>query len=673
MSADTLSSTLAKQPPEVSLIGPFLSSHRPGHIRICLGLPGSATRAGRKQKKIRTLRCTLLLDGQTLGGASAAPRHPVYRTFVFDFENLPAGAVLQYRFSSEGRDLELEGGLEPGDCRFRIHGPWSEADSLVLCSCHNPYELAGYEQKTRLRLKMHGIMAWFAQTFNQTPPVLPDNLGRPRWGMWTRLMNLEEEDPSLRLLVLGGDQVYNDDVETEFLGKLAPPRPDKAFVDDLRARFIRQYQLYWQHPDYRKVLARLPSVAMWDDHDITDGWGGREKSFQGFKGTEFAPRWRLYFKVAQEVFAHYQAVRNPDPLAGLPPDAQSTRLDLEPLGSLVLADLRSEKNSRLRQLVSPGHETVLHDTLRAGPGRRLLLLVPVVPVRTNIHDDERLVGLFKVWLLLQTLLEKYPLIPYAIDWMTSKLLFTAVIALAALVAWGETWQDRAVFLGTGLVLGFAFLLAQACITAFNSQALPELTDDLEDGLSAKQNLPVLNRLLESLFSWQRQAPGRQAAILTGDIHTLGLSEILEERAEGGVQSIPQIVSSPMAYYPMPKPVEGFTTTTSEIGLYQDASVRRYARNITYISKRNFCQLFPGRLAAPEPGASHQGRKGHEETSLQTSNPDRMGTHRDPDNKNVGFPHQDLNLNTPASGRPIRFHLDGHSRPLEFPAKFTNGL
>ena len=108
-------------------------------------------------------------------------------------------------------------------------------------------------------------------------------------------------------------------------------------------------------------------------------------------------------------------------------------------------------------------------------------------------------------------------------------------------------------------------------------------------------------------------------ILSGDIHLGGLTEIIDTRDDNKA-SILQIVSSPIAYKPMPKVVEGLTTTTSEMVLRECSNEERlFARNIFYISKRNFVQIIP----------------------------DKMN-----------------------EGKGIKFFLEGHQLPLVFPKKFT---
>jgi hypothetical protein len=127
--------------------------------------------------------------------------------------------------------------------------------------------------------------------------------------LWDVLFKKHAEQP-YHLMLLGGDQVYADTLWT-----LAPTMRDWAelpFNDGNKAEFTPQmkaevdkfyFDLYcerWSQPQSARVLASIPSVMMWDDHDITDGWGSykterqQSKVFQGL------------FEIARRHFATFQ-------------------------------------------------------------------------------------------------------------------------------------------------------------------------------------------------------------------------------------------------------------------------------------------------------------------------------------------------------------------------------
>lgn len=91
--------------------------------------------------------------------------------------------------------------------------------------------------------------------------------------------------PPYSLLLMGGDQVYADELwdskrcpELRKWSELSWDQQHKAKVSPAMAAEIAQFynQLYidrWSDPDMTLMFASIPSVMMWDDHDIFDGWG----------------------------------------------------------------------------------------------------------------------------------------------------------------------------------------------------------------------------------------------------------------------------------------------------------------------------------------------------------------------------------------------------------------
>ena len=123
--------------------------------------------------------------------------------------------------------------------------------------------------------------------------------------------------------------------------------------------------------------------------------------------------------------------------------------------------------------------------------------------------------------------------------------------------------------------------------------LPDLSDDMEDGLSSDSNMESLKEIMDCLTKLAET--GKEVYILSGDIHLGGLTEIIDTRNGDKNSHILQIVSSPISYKPMPKVVAGLTTTSSEMVVRDCAKDKRlFARNIFYLSKRNFAQIFPDR-------------------------------------------------------------------------------
>ncbi len=108
------------------------------------------------------------------------------------------------------------------------------------------------------------------------------------YGCWEDL-RAQHEDPEggFHLLMGGGDQVYADSlwdsvpelVEFRKLAlehKLLRQLP-AGFHDDILACYVELYCERWSGSSgIAPMLARVPGVYTWDDHDIFDGWGSHE-------------------------------------------------------------------------------------------------------------------------------------------------------------------------------------------------------------------------------------------------------------------------------------------------------------------------------------------------------------------------------------------------------------
>ena len=212
-----------------------------------------------------------------------------------------------------------------------------------------------------------------------------------RNAMWADLLATHERDP-FHLLVMGGDQIYADAVWQEptfrawrAMGNarhLAPFTP--AMRQEAEAFFLQRYGEVWREAEVAAALSRIPAVMMWDDHDISDGWGSypdRER---------LSPVAQGLFAVARRAFALFQLGTDPD----RPGEAFAAQngahfgriADYGP-ARLVVPDLRSERT--LVRVMDEGH-ALLAEGLRPSPGRHRLIVSSVPLVNVDLSRIERL-------------------------------------------------------------------------------------------------------------------------------------------------------------------------------------------------------------------------------------------------------------------------------------------
>ncbi|MEI8094553.1 MAG: alkaline phosphatase D family protein [Spirochaetales bacterium] len=133
---------------------------------------------------------------------------------------------------------------------------------------------------------------------------------KERFVLWETLAR-QSQSEHVDFLLLLGDQLYND---KQFFGALPSPEQWVQIKDDpaaLKVQEAKARQLYrdnyvrfWNHPSMRKVLASVPSLMMWDDHEIRDGWGSVAED-----RTDPPVEW--VGKVAESVNREFQAFSAP--------------------------------------------------------------------------------------------------------------------------------------------------------------------------------------------------------------------------------------------------------------------------------------------------------------------------------------------------------------------------
>jgi PhoD related phosphatase len=138
-----------------------------------------------------------------------------------------------------------------------------------------------------------------------------------RNALWRQLA-AEHASRPFHLLFQGGDQLYADTLWKEVPelgawrrlpwreGNVAPFTP--AMAQGADAYYFERYRRVWGQPEVAAVLASIPSVMMWDDHDIFDGWGSWPEDRQG------CPVFRGVGALARGYFAFFQLAARPDRL-----------------------------------------------------------------------------------------------------------------------------------------------------------------------------------------------------------------------------------------------------------------------------------------------------------------------------------------------------------------------
>ena len=268
----------------------------------------------------------------------------------------------RYDFQVELREHERVVAYGVGEPRQRIHLPAREGPLRIAFTACNGSE---------------------GERTGQSRPGRND--------LWRELADEHEKAP-FHLILHGGDQLYADSVWDEVAElaawrKLPARRRLKAPFTEAMARdvgdyYFRRYCWLWEQPELEPLLPSIPSLMMWDDHDIFDGFGSHDPKWQA------CPVFKGIYGAAREHFALFQLVAPPDalPAHGFDdPDGRqfgwSYRI-LDGIG-IVAPDLRSERT--LQDIMGERGRAALPAMLERLSDCRHVLFLSSVPL-LNEHE-----------------------------------------------------------------------------------------------------------------------------------------------------------------------------------------------------------------------------------------------------------------------------------------------
>jgi PhoD related phosphatase len=221
---------------------------------------------------------------------------------------------------------------------------------------------------------------------------------------WRHLADEHARSP-FHLLLQGGDQMYADRLWRDIpelaawrrLSRQAqlqtpmPPETAEAVADFYFQRYCR----LWSQTELAPLVASIPSVMMWDDHDIFDGWGSHPQALQR------CPVYRGIWSAAREHFALFQLGARPEALpAGIGDPAGSHFGWAFAMGRMgvIAPDLRSARTPT--QVMSDAGWRWLEQALHGLRDCHHVLFVSTVPV---VHVPLRALERFLFWIPRQQL------------------------------------------------------------------------------------------------------------------------------------------------------------------------------------------------------------------------------------------------------------------------------
>ena len=239
------------------------------------------------------------------------------------------------------------------------------------CAC---YGFGGVRHDVRLARRGDDLrMAFVSCNGKETGDF--DRPADLREAMWDRLAAAHAAAP-LSLLIQGGDQIYADAAlqahpDVARWADLPAHRRDEIDAGPAAERAVAEVFLdRWERsvtaPAAARLLAEVPSVAMWDDHDIFDGYGSHPAPVQE------SPVGRMIHDVARRAYRLFQAGGHDPARPGTLTLARAL-----PGFTVIAPDLRSER--RPDRVMGPEGWAATEAALAAAPPGEPVFLVSTVP------------------------------------------------------------------------------------------------------------------------------------------------------------------------------------------------------------------------------------------------------------------------------------------------------
>ena len=208
------------------------------------------------------------------------------------------------------------------------------------------------------------------------------------------------------LMLLGGDQVYSDamwvkvDTLKEWLKLPAGTDPGERFDpaklmeqrmhDEVETFYFNTYVERWRQVEPAAVFASIPSLMIWDDHDIFDGWGSYPKDQQN------CPVYDAIFKIAHRHFAVFQQQIGPGESPAGAIAGQGFFNAYHQIGAIgiLMLDMRSERTSE--QVISEPTWNAIYaglEKIEIGALKHLFVMSSIPVVHPDFGAVESVFGM----------------------------------------------------------------------------------------------------------------------------------------------------------------------------------------------------------------------------------------------------------------------------------------
>lgn len=240
-------------------------------------------------------------------------------------------------------------------------------EAILPLGYQDSYQINGISYHLNLPASLSDLKIGFVSCDGTEHPETLD--GYDPDAMWGKLYADHQHRP-YHLLLHGGDQIYADGLEDQHpdLAKGFLTGTDMTLSADAKLaverHFWHRYCHMLERAAYQDLSSQIPSIMMWDDHDVYDGFGSH---IDGLETTPFMQKIR---QIATQYFYAFQRLSPPQ-------ESASLSFSLGEL-ALIIPDLRSHRTNH--QVMAESDFTWLDQTLSNFAQTQTLLMVSSVPL-----------------------------------------------------------------------------------------------------------------------------------------------------------------------------------------------------------------------------------------------------------------------------------------------------
>ncbi|RLQ87336.1 alkaline phosphatase D family protein [Notoacmeibacter ruber] len=306
-------------------------------------------------------------------------------------------ALLVFRSSEEASaKLLTEDGEWPARVIFSRYGVVADRYlfDLPIGLTEGWYELDGARVSVATDYEGDEMRIAFVSCNGQEQGDL-DRKREDRNTLWSRLKTEHQAAP-LHLLLQGGDQIYADEIldahpatrrwedDDDYAGNDVTAEDLENIRTALSRSLFARYLVLLGHDEAKSLLRSVPTLSMWDDHDICDGWGSLAEAKLD------SPVGQTVFEVAREHFLLFQQASTLDDLPETMMERAGSGFGMHvelPGLHVVIPDFRSERRPD-RVMTEEGWRS-FDESLKRAAGSRVLFVstIPVLGPRLSLVES----------------------------------------------------------------------------------------------------------------------------------------------------------------------------------------------------------------------------------------------------------------------------------------------